>query len=88
MKILNVLFYVHIIVYCIIYIFLLFKTKKFFKNLLLNAIIGIGVLFLLMFLKNITGIYIPINKYTFTSAAVGGIPAISGILILNVFFSL
>jgi len=88
MKILNVLLYVHITVYIIIYTFLLFKTKKFFKNLLLNAIIGIGILFLLVLLKNITGIFVPINKYTFASAAVGGIPAISGILILNVFFNL
>lgn len=88
MKILNVLFCVHIIVYSIIYLILLFKTKKFFKNLILNAIIGIVGLFVLILLKNFTGVYIPINKCTFISAAVGGIPAISGILILKVFFSL
>ena len=60
------------------------RTKKPFKNLLINAIIGIGALVVLYLTKGITGITVPINTYTAAFSAVGGIAGVVLILILKI----
>ena len=87
MEILRIIFYIFFAVYILMYILLLIKTKKFFKNLAINAIIGIVALFVLALLKGITGFYIPLNQYTVVSSGIGGLPAVCGLLILRVFLN-
>lgn len=84
MQVLSVTFYSISAIYCLFYIFLLFKTKNPFKNLLFNAIIGIGALAVIYLIKSFTGFYVPINKCTVICSAVGGLPAVFGILIFRI----
>jgi hypothetical protein len=73
-----------IAVYCLFYVFLLFKTKKPFKNLMINAIIGVASLIFIYLIRKFTLFYIPINQWTVISSAVGGLPAVFGILLFRI----
>ena len=84
MQIFSIVLLTVILIYCLFYIFLLFKTKNPFKNLLFNAIIGIASLLIIYLLRDFTHFYFPINQWTFLSSAVGGLPAVFGILIFRI----
>lgn len=62
------------------------RTKKFFKTLLLNAFLGLAVMAVIDLTAKFTGAHIPVNWWTVGGAAVFGIPAVSGYLILPLIF--
>ena len=61
-------------------------SKKPFKTLLLNVLIGIMVLAIINLTEKYSGVRIPINVYTVFGCAVLGIPAIIGFLVLPFIF--
>ncbi len=66
----------------------LIKTKKPFKSFLFNAIIGVVAIFVISLLKNFTGVCVPFNQWTVSSASIGGLPAVCGILIVRIIFNI
>lgn len=62
------------------------RTKKAFRLLLLNSLLGIFVFGVLYFTKKYTGIEISLNEYTAIGSMTFGIPAVIGFLFLNLFF--
>ncbi len=60
-----------------------FKTKKALKFLLLNAILGLAILFGLLLTKKFFGVSLPINEYTVIGSGIFGIPAVVGFILLN-----
>ena len=84
MQVLTVVLGIILIVYCLIYLFLLFKLKNPFKNLVINAIIGIVALLIIYFIRRVLGFFIPINQWTVLASAAGGLPAVCGILIIRI----
>lgn len=84
MQIFGIFLLLVIAFYGLFYVFLLFKTKKPFKNLLINAIIGVVSLIFIYLIRKFTLFYIPINQWTVISSAVGGLPAVFGILLFRI----
>ena len=60
------------------------KSHKFFKTLLFNAFLGIGVLAIIDLTGKFTGIFLPINLYSVAGSGVFGIPAVCGLLVLQI----
>ncbi len=52
------------------------KSRHFFRCLFLSALSGIGSLFAVNVLSQMTGIFIGINEITLTVSALGGIPSV------------
>lgn len=84
MQIFTTILSVLLLIYCLVYLFFLFKLKNPFKNFVLNVIIGISALLLIYLIRRFTGVFIPINQWTVLSSAIGGLPAICGILIIQI----
>lgn len=61
-------------------------SGKPFKTLLLNSIIGFGVLGIIDLTSSFTGAYIPINEFTGIGSAVFGLPAVCSFLLLKIIF--
>lgn len=74
------------IIYLIIFLYFCFKTKHFFKTLILNLFIGIISLVILSLLSNITGLEFNINRGTVFTSSFLGIPGLLTLLTLNMFF--
>ncbi len=62
------------------------KSRKPFKFLILNALIGFALMLILHFTEKFTGIKFPINQYTAIGGSILGVPAIIGFLIFNIIF--
>lgn len=72
---------------CLMFIFVYaYKSKSFFKTLFLNSILGIILLLIINLLRKYIGAYLPLNYITVFSSGVLGIPAVIGLLILNLIF--
>ena len=63
--------------------FLHIKTLKPLRSFLLHAALGLGFMTVFNLLSSFTGLKIPVNVYSVLSGAVFGVPAVCGILILN-----
>lgn len=61
-----------------------YKSKQFFKSLFLSAFSGLGALFAVHVLSWFTPLSLPVNLFTASVSAVGGIPAVIGLLITAV----
>ena len=61
-------------------------SKKPFKTLFLNILIGIIVFILINLTSKYSGVRIPINIYTVLGSSVLGLPAVIGFLILPFIF--
>lgn len=59
------------------------KSKKIFRFLFLNAMLGLSTLLILIFTKKSIGVTLPINEYTVIGSSIFGVPAIVGFLLLN-----
>lgn len=62
------------------------KTKKAFSSIILNSIFGITAFMILYITRKFTGIVIMLNPYTFFGSVIFGVPAVIGVLILNLIF--
>lgn len=58
-------------------------SGKAVKRLLINALAGIGAMLIINLTKKYTGVNIPINAYSVVGATVFSVPAVIGLLILN-----
>ena len=57
------------------------RSKHFFRCLFLSALSGIGSLFAVSILSQITGISLGINPVTLSVSALGGIPSVIAMLV-------
>ena len=62
------------------------RSRKLFKTLLLNAVLGLGALAVIDLTAKWTGVYIPVNYWTSGAGGVLGLPAVFGLLISNFIF--
>ena len=67
-------------------IFFAIRSRKFFRTLLLNAILGIIAIVIINLTKKYSGVYIPINYDTLGAGSILSIPGVIGILICNFIF--
>lgn len=62
------------------------KSKKPFRFIIFNGLIGVAVLLILHFTQKYTGINLPVNQYTVVGSVSLGVPSIIGFLISNIIF--
>ncbi|MBQ2286365.1 MAG: pro-sigmaK processing inhibitor BofA family protein [Acutalibacteraceae bacterium] len=62
------------------------RTHKPFKMLLINALASVLITAIIDLTARYTGVNIPINEWTASGAAVFGIPALIGFVIMPVIF--
>ena len=54
-----------------------------FRALLAGAVCGLGALAILAVLEPVTGVALPLNRFTLFTAAVLGVPGVTAVLILQ-----
>lgn len=67
-------------------LFFAIKSRKFFKTLFLNAVLGICAIAIIDLTAKFSGVYIPINYYTVGTGSVLGLPGVFGLLAGNFIF--
>ncbi len=60
------------------------KTKHFFKNFFLSCLSGVGSLFLVNLLTDITAVSIPVNYISLAVGAFMGIPGVIGLVVSQI----
>ena len=63
-----------------------FFSRRFFKIILINALLGVASLIVIRAISTFTGVSLEVNPWTLTSASAFGMPAICGMLMLNLIF--
>lgn len=62
------------------------KNKRPFKRALLSMIFGLLTLAGVDLLSGLTNVYIPVSLLSILTAAIGGVPGVTLLLFLNLFF--
>jgi pro-sigmaK processing inhibitor BofA len=62
------------------------KSRKFFKTLFINALLGLGAIAIIDITSKYTGVHIPINYWTASAGGILGLPGVFGVLISNFIF--
>lgn len=62
------------------------STKKFFKVLFITAFQGVAALFAVDFIARLIGVQISVNPQTLILSCIGGVPAVTFLLICGIFF--
>ena len=75
-----------LLVACVIVVVSAFRTKRFFSCVILSALHGIGAIFAVNALGLVTGLHISLNGYTLAASAIGGTPAVIGMIITEILF--
>ena len=70
----------------LIILFFAIKSRKFIRTLLLNAFLGIIAIIVINLTKKFSGVYIPVNYWTFGIGGALGLPGVVGILLSNFIF--
>jgi len=86
MKVFLILTISIISVFFLCILFFAIKTHRFTKTLFLNFFLGISVFAIIELTRKFTGMYIPINWYTVLASGVFGVPAICGLLCVQIIF--
>lgn len=60
-----------------------FKSKHFFKSVFLSAFSGLGGLFAVHVLSWFTPLSLPVNLFTASVSAVGGLPGVIALLVTS-----
>ncbi|MBR6573192.1 MAG: pro-sigmaK processing inhibitor BofA family protein [Clostridia bacterium] len=81
MDLIKIIFIIIAVIYSILLIVFSILTKKPFKSLLYNALIGLFLFIFIDLTAFFTGVWIPINDYTVAISILGGLP---GVLLLAV----
>ena len=71
---------------CFIVIVSAFRTKRFFSCVILSALQGIGAIFAVNALGLVTGLHLSLNGYTIAASAIGGTPAVIGMIVTEILF--
>lgn len=61
-----------------------FKSKSFFKSVILSALSGLSGLFAVHILSWFTPLSLPVNIFTAAVSALSGIPGVIGLLITSI----
>ncbi len=88
MEILNIVLKVFAAIYLLVYIILAFCGKKPLKTIALCAVLGWISLAVVNLCSRFTDVYIPINAYSVSLTAAGGIPAAVAILAMRMVLGL
>ena len=62
------------------------RTKRFFSCLFLSLIQGVASVFAVNALGLVTGLHLSLNSYTLAFSAIGGTPAVVGMVIAEILF--
>lgn len=62
------------------------KSKRPFRRALLSMAVGLGMLFAVNLTSGFTGVSIPVSLLSVLLSAIGGVPGVTLILALNLFF--
>ncbi len=57
------------------------KSKHFFKSVFLTAFSGVGGLFAVRLLSELTQLTLPVNAFTLAVSALSGLPGVIGLLL-------
>ncbi len=79
----RILFVSAFILSLIIILTISFKSKHFFKSVLLTALSGAGSLFALQLLSCLTHITLPVNVFTVAVSTLSGIPGVVALLLTS-----
>lgn len=71
---------------CVIVVVSAFRTKRFFSCVILSALQGVGAIFAVNALGLVTGLHISLNGYTLVASAIGGTPAVIGMIVTEILF--
>lgn len=71
---------------CVIVVVSAFRTKRFFSCVILSTLQGVGAIFAVNALGLVTGLHISLNGYTLAASAIGGTPAVIGMIITEILF--
>ncbi len=73
------------IIYILIILITMIKSKRFFTTLFLTILQGICAIFAVNFIGQYISIHIPINQYTLSVSSVGGISGVILMLLCDTF---
>lgn len=72
--------------YVILLTYFCLKSGRFFKTLLLSALLGLTAFTAVNISSHYTGVALSVNAWTLGTSAVLGLPGVLGMLILRMFF--
>ena len=70
----------------LVFLVLAIKSRKPLTVIFGNALLGIGAIIIINLTAKYSGCYIPVNLYSVSGAALLGLPAVAGLLIMNFLF--
>jgi hypothetical protein len=73
-------------VYALIMLIIAILSRKPIRLLLLNAMLGAAAFLCIELTRRLSGVHIPLNEFTASSASLLGVPAVCGLLVLKVIF--
>lgn len=62
------------------------KNKRPFRRAFISMVIGAGILTAVNLSSGITGVYIPVSMLSVLVSVIGGVPGVTLLLTLNMFF--
>ena len=74
LNIIKSIFVVITVIYLVLFVAFCILTKKPFKTILFNAIVGLFAFVIIDLTSVFTGVWIPINEYTVAVSVLGGLP--------------
>lgn len=86
MKIFGIIVVIFLILIELFLLFLAARSGKFFKSLILNALLGLLTLTVINLLSRFTGFSIALNYYTVLGSALFSLPAVIFFLLLPFIF--
>ena len=74
LNIIKIVFIVTSVIYLVLFVAFCILTKKPFKTILFNAVVGLFAFVIIDLTSIFTGVWIPINDYTVAVSILGGFP--------------
>ncbi|MBR5472589.1 MAG: pro-sigmaK processing inhibitor BofA family protein [Clostridia bacterium] len=84
MKILGIIAIVWLSLCALVLLVLHIKSHKFVKSIFINALLGLAAIVVINLTQKYTGVFVPLNWYTVGGSSVFGLPAVCGIILLQV----
>lgn len=83
LKTLGIITVVWLSIGAMILIVLHLKSHRFIKSVFLNALLGFAAIAIINVTRKFTGVFIPLNWYTVAGSGTFGLPAVCGIVLLQ-----
>lgn len=83
MKSSDILLIVICVIAAIIVLWIFKKSEHFWKSLFLSAVSGVGGLFMVNLLSNMTGVSLAVNPFTVGFSALSGLSGVIALLVCN-----